>query len=112
MKQKEIEQVVEAEVRPAETEANENETQDTPDVKKESKLKAFGKKVLEKGKKALPAITGIAGIGVGALIMSKITGKAEVSLDDVQELVPESVKDSVSEVTETAVEAAVDQISD
>ena len=117
MKKKEIEKIVDAEVRPAEAsaepESNEDQNQETvPETKKESKIKAFGKKALEKGKKALPAITGIAGIGVGALIMSKLGMKPADIADNVQELIPDDIQDSVTEITETAVEAAADQISE
>ncbi len=116
MKKKEIEQVINAEVMPAEAsepESNEDQNQEiVPETKKESKIKAFGKKALEKGKKALPAITGIAGIGVGALIMSKLGMKPADIADNVQELIPDDIQDSVTEITETAVEAAADKISE
>ena len=118
MKKKEIEKIVDAEVRPAEAsaepESNEDQNQETvvPETKKESKIKAFGKKALEKGKKALPAITGIAGIGVGALIMSKLGMKPADIADNVQELIPDDIQETVTEITETAVEAAADQISE
>lgn len=117
MKKKEVEKVINAEVRPAETEpeteSNEDQNQEiTPETKKESKIKAFGKKALEKGKKALPAITGMVGIGVGALIMSKLGMKPSDVADNVQELIPDDIQETVAEVTETAVEPAADQISE